>query len=125
MIRNAFAESGLPKKRVVIEDAAEETLSLLLILIRKRISIALQGDIYSVLFSLRDWFNSSHWIRFTEGELPQRIGNDIADSLENAVKSGRADKQLLSTLLLISGSKERNAERLKRIIDRTFALQPK
>jgi ribosomal protein L22 len=122
MIRNAFAESGLPKKRVVIEDAAEETLSLLLILIRKRISIALQGDIYSVLFSLRDWFDSSHWIRFTEGELPQRIGNDIADSLENAVKSGRADKQLLSTLLLISGSKERNAERLKRIIDRNLGL---
>lgn len=122
LVRNAFAQSGLPKSELVVSDAANEMLKLLIVVVRKRIAAALEGGLYSVVFSLRDWFGTSQWTEFTEGEFARTVANDVADSLEIAVRSGRADGQLLSVLSLISGTEARTVARLNRIIDSNLGL---
>lgn len=121
-VRNIFSQSGLPKSEPVITDAATEMLRLLVVIVRKRIAVAIEGELYSVIFSLRDWFKGSRWTDFTENEIAHAVANDVADSLEIAVKSGRADKQLLEVLSLICGTEERNSARLNRIIHSNLGL---
>lgn len=96
LIRQAFSQTGRPKMSNAREEAALEVITLLTPAVRMRLSVAFEGETYSVLFSLRDWFEASDWVRFTEQQAMKVLSNDIADALEISVRTGRENRELLS-----------------------------
>jgi hypothetical protein len=122
LVRSTFTTLGLPKRQGLTENAAKEVIELLLVVVRRRVSAALEGDLYSVLFSLRDWFDQTSWVELTNGELLFSVSKDIADCLEYSLRSGRPDKELLSVLLLACGTQERYSAHLERLTAQNLGL---
>jgi len=99
-----------------------EVISLLTTAVRIRLSVAFEGNTYSVLFSLRDWFESHEWTRFAEQHLMTVLSNDIADALEISVRTGRENRELLEALSLSVGDEERFCLKREEIIERNLGL---
>ncbi|NYF54065.1 hypothetical protein HDF12_004487 [Edaphobacter lichenicola] len=122
VVRQAFSQTGRPKMNKAREEAALEVITLLTTAVRMRLSVAFEGETYSVLFSLRDWFESSDWTRFAEQHAMKVLSNDIADALEISVRTGRENRELLEALSLSVGDEEHFREKREEIIERNLGL---
>lgn len=122
IVRRVFSQTGRPKISKAREEAALEVISLLTTAVRIRLSVAFEGNTYSVLFSLRDWFESHEWTRFAEQHLMTVLSNDIADALEISVRTGRENRELLEALSLSVGDEERFCLKREEIIERNLGL---
>jgi hypothetical protein len=122
IVRRAFSQTGRPKISKAREEAALEVISLLTTAVRIRLSVAFEGSTYSVLFSLRDWFESSEWVCFAEQSAMTVLSNDIADALEISVRTGRENRELLEALTLSAGDEEHFRAKREGIIERNLGL---
>jgi hypothetical protein len=122
IVRQVFSKTGRPKIGKAREEAALEVVSLLTTAVRIRLSVAFEGNTYSVLFSLRDWFESNEWNRFTEHHSMKVLSNDIADALEISIRTGRENRELLEALSLSVGDEENFRLKREEIIERNLGL---
>ena len=122
LVRQSYSRTGPPKLFKPKEEAAVEVIDVITTAVRMRLSIAFEGETYSVLFSLRDWFDPSGWGKFTQQHVMRVLTNDIADALEISVRSGRENRQLLEALSLSAGDEESFHAKREEIISQNLGL---
>jgi hypothetical protein len=122
LVRQSYSRTGPPKLFRPNEEAALEIVDVIRTAVRMRLAIAFEGETYSVLFSLRDWFDSGDWETFTQQDVMRLLTNDIADALEISVRSGRENAQLLDALSLSAGNEELSQLKREEIISQNLGL---
>jgi hypothetical protein len=122
LVRQAYSRTGQPKLPKPKQEAAIEVIDVITTAVRMRLSIAFEGETYSVLFSLRDWFDPTGWRKFTEHHVVKVLTNDIADALEISVRSGRENRQLLEALSLSAGDEDSFQTKREEIISQNLGL---
>ena len=121
-VRQSYSRTGPPKQFKPKRKAAVEVIDVITTAVRMRLSIAFEGETYSVLFSLRDWFDPSGWGKFTQQHVMRVLTNDIADALEISVRSGQENRQLLEALSLSAGDEESFHAKREEIISQNLGL---